>query len=60
MPDNLDLDRLCRDIVHHTPLAIIFGDRDGIIRLWNSGAEAMFGYTAQEAVGHSMDLIIRE
>ncbi len=60
MPDKLDLDRLCRDIVEHTPLAIIFGDRDGIMCLWNSGAEAMFGYTAQEAVGHSMDLIIPE
>lgn len=60
MPEQLDLDRLCRDIVEHTSLAIVFGDREGIIRLWNAGAEAMFGYTAAEAVGQSMDLIVPE
>jgi len=60
MPDKLDLDRLCREIVEHTPLAIVFGDRQGVIRLWNAGAEVMFGYTAAEAVGRSMDLIVPE
>lgn len=40
--------------------AIMFSDRDGIIRLWNSGAEKMFGFTSQEAVGQSLDLIIPE
>jgi len=60
MPDQLDPGRLCRDIVEHTALAIVFGDREGIIRLWNAGAEAMFGYTEAEAVGQSMDLIVPE
>jgi len=60
MPEKFDPDRLCRDIVEHTPLAIIFGDREGVIRLWNAGAETMFGYTAQEAVGQSMDIIVPE
>ena len=32
----------------------------GIIRLWNSGAERMFGYTETEALGQSLDLIIPE
>jgi PAS domain S-box-containing protein len=41
-------------------LAIIFGDRDGHIRLWNKGAEEMFGWTATEALGQSMDMIIPE
>lgn len=40
--------------------AIMFADREGIIRLWNSGAEKMFGFTAEEAVGQSLDLIIPE
>jgi PAS domain S-box-containing protein len=53
-------ERLCRQIVEGTQEAIIFADRDGIIRLWNGGAEAMFGYQAEEAVGHSLDLIIPE
>lgn len=53
-------DQLCRNIIDQTSLAVIFGDREGIIRLWNSGAEAMFGYTAQEALGQSMDIIVPE
>jgi PAS domain S-box-containing protein len=53
-------ERLCRQIVEGTQEAIIFADHDGIIRLWNGGAEAMFGYQAEEAVGQSLDLIIPE
>ncbi|MBI4380747.1 MAG: PAS domain S-box protein [candidate division NC10 bacterium] len=49
---------LCRQIVEGTQDAIIFADRDGIIRLWNSGAEVMFGYKADEVLGQSLDLII--
>jgi len=51
---------LCQHIVEHAPDAIIFADREGIIRLWNSGAEVMFGYRADEALGRSLDLIIPE
>ncbi len=40
--------------------AILFADREGRIRLWNAGAEAMFGQTAAEALGQSMDIIIPE
>jgi PAS domain S-box-containing protein len=38
--------------------AIIFADRQGVIRLWNAGAEAMFGYRAGEMEGRNLDLII--
>jgi PAS domain S-box-containing protein len=40
--------------------AIIAADREGIIRFWNPGAERIFGYTGEEAVGKSLDLIIPE
>jgi PAS domain S-box-containing protein len=40
--------------------AIVFADRGGIIRYWNGAAEVMFGYTADEANGRSLDLIIPE
>ncbi len=40
--------------------AIIAADAEGVIRFWNPGAERMFGYTAAEAVGQSLDLIIPE
>ena len=51
---------LSQQIVEHAPDAIIMADRDGTIRLWNGGARAVFGYSAEEAVGQSLDLIIPE
>ncbi len=51
---------LCQRIVEHTQEAIIYADRDGLIQLWNQGATAMFGYEGEEAIGHSLDLIIPE
>jgi PAS domain S-box-containing protein len=40
--------------------AIVGADRDGIIRFWNPGAERIFGFTAEQAKGRSLDLIIPE
>lgn len=40
--------------------AIIFVDRAGVVRLWNRGAEVIFGYTAAEAIGQGLDIIIPE
>jgi PAS domain S-box-containing protein len=51
---------ICCRIVEATGDAVLFGDREGKIRFWNAGAEATFGWTAAEAVGQSMDLIIPE
>ena len=51
---------LCETIVDQLPTAIVFGDREGIVRLWNAGAQAMFGWSAEEALGKSMDFIIPE
>jgi PAS domain S-box-containing protein len=51
---------LTRTIVENSPVAILFADREGKIRLWNAGAEALFGFRAEETLGESMDLIIPE
>jgi len=51
---------LCQHIVENTQEAIIFADRDGMIRLWNIGAETIFGYTASEVLGQSLELLIPE
>ncbi|TXI82572.1 MULTISPECIES: PAS domain-containing protein [unclassified Cupriavidus] len=40
--------------------AIIISGADGAITLWNPAAERMFGYTSEEAMGQSLDLIIPE
>jgi PAS domain S-box-containing protein len=53
-------DWLCRRLVAESRDAIIFADKDGLIRLWNLGAEAMFGYRAGEMEGRSFDRIIPE
>jgi PAS domain S-box-containing protein len=47
-------------IVEQTADAIIFADRQGVIRLWNPAAEAVFGFSAEEVVGQSLDIIIPE
>jgi len=51
---------LCRAIIEQAQDAVIFADRDGIIQLWNRGAEIIFGYAAAEAVGQNLNLIIPE
>ena len=40
--------------------AIIATDAGGLISFWNPGAVRIFGFTAKEAVGNSLDLIIPE
>jgi PAS domain S-box-containing protein len=40
--------------------AVIASDSEGIIRVWNPGAERIFGYTEVEAIGQSLDIITPE
>jgi PAS domain S-box-containing protein len=40
--------------------AIVAAGADGRILLWNPAAERIFGFTAEEALGRSLDLIIPE
>jgi PAS domain S-box-containing protein len=49
-----------RAIVEQAQDAIIFADREGVIRLWNRGAEIIFGYAASEALGATLDMIVPE
>ena len=60
MTESADHGWLCRRIVENSPMAILYADREGKIRLWNSGAETVFGYTSQEVLGQSLDLIVPE
>jgi len=45
-------------IVEASDDAIISKDLDGIIKTWNTGAEKIFGYTAAEAVGRPVTLLM--
>lgn len=40
--------------------AVVVADPEGIICFWNAAAERVFGWTAADALGSSLDLIIPE
>jgi PAS domain S-box-containing protein len=47
-------------IVEQTTDALVYSDSGGTIRRWNGAAARLFGFSAQEAIGQSLDLIIPE
>jgi PAS domain S-box-containing protein len=49
-----------RAIIEQAQDAVIFIEADGVIRLWNRGAEIIFGYGAPEVIGRDIDVIIPE
>lgn len=51
---------LFQAIIEQAPDAMIYADCSGTIRIWNRGAEAIFGYAAEEVVGKNLDVIIPE
>jgi PAS domain S-box-containing protein len=56
----MDQDWLAQAVVREAPEAIVVAAPDGVITLWNGGAEKIFGYSAAEALGQTLDLIIPE
>jgi PAS domain S-box-containing protein len=57
LPDDLTIRHLAK-VVESSEDAVVSKDLDGIIRTWNQAAERMFGYTAAEAVGRSIRMIV--
>jgi len=52
--------RWLASIVESSDDAIVSKNLDGIITSWNSGAERIFGYSAGEAIGQPITLVIPE
>jgi PAS domain S-box-containing protein len=47
-------------VLEQTAEAVVYANQKGIIERWNAAAAAMFGYSAAEALGQSLDLMIPE
>jgi PAS domain S-box-containing protein len=57
---SLNLAGLADAILTTASDAIIATDRDGLITFWNPGATRIFGYSNDEAMGNTLDIIIPE
>jgi PAS domain S-box-containing protein len=52
--------RFSNKLAREMPDAVIYADGEGIIQIWNHGAERIFGYAEREALGYSLDTIVPE
>jgi PAS domain S-box-containing protein len=50
--------RYLASIIESSDDAIVSKNLDGIVTSWNTGAERIFGYTAEEAIGQPITIVI--
>lgn len=55
-----EFDAIAAAVLQGAGDAVVACDDGGLIRFWNPGAVRIFGFTAEEAVGQSLDIIIPE
>jgi PAS domain S-box-containing protein len=55
-----DRSSLAESILEQIGDAVIYADNTGRIMRWNHAAAALFGYSAAEALGRPLDLIVPE
>jgi PAS domain S-box-containing protein len=57
-PDGDAIVRHLAAIIESSAHAILSKDLDGTIRTWNQGAERLYGYSPDEAVGRSVEMLV--
>ena len=60
MTTQIDAETLHGNLVAHAPHAVILAGPDGAVMVWNEAAERIFGFSAAEAIGESLDIIVPE
>jgi PAS domain S-box-containing protein len=55
-----DRSQLAEMIIDQVADAVIYANRAGVIIRWNRASAALFGFSAEDALGQSLDLIIPE
>ena len=50
----------CKQLVASIGDAVVVADANGVIVVWNAGAERMFGHSEAEALGQTLDIITPE
>jgi PAS domain S-box-containing protein len=55
-----DRSKLVELVLEQLADAVICADRSGVIVRWNRASTALFGYSSDEALGQSLDLVIPE
>lgn len=56
----MKLDDIGGLLLRDMPDALVVSDASGIIQVWNAAAERIFGFTEEEALGQSLDIIVPE
>lgn len=54
----MNIEDFAARLVADTPDGVLYADQDGVIRYWNAGCQRIFGFTADEVQGQSLDIII--
>jgi diguanylate cyclase (GGDEF)-like protein/PAS domain S-box-containing protein len=58
LPPSLRLNDLLATILSSTEDGLLSLSLDGLIHSWSRGAEQLYGYTAEEAVGHPVTMLV--
>ncbi len=53
-------DALTRILFDQSPDAMVYADREGIIREWNAAATRVFGHEREAVIGQNLDVIVPE